>query len=120
MNGRPVLKPISRSASATMKSAATAAGHRNRRRSAADIGGVEPRGLDPFEAWRGNLDARVVGGIGPRVLEDREAARDDDRHALGLQRHVSIVAIALRSSADVAVAETGDPAGIRDDLVIRA
>src|SRR6478609_487531 len=117
MNGRPVLKPISRSASATMKSAATAAGHANRRRSATDIGGVEPRGLDPFEARRGNLDARIVGGIGPGVLEDREAAGDDDRHALGRERDVAIVAVALGAGAHFAIAQTGDPAGVGDDLV---
>src|SRR6478736_5189565 len=102
MNGRPVLKPISRSASATTKSATTAAGQSHRRRLAADIGGVEPRGLDPFEARRGNLDARVVGGIGPGVLEDREAAGDDDRHALGRKRDVAIVAVALGPGTHVA------------------
>src|SRR3954470_22013607 len=90
------------------------------RDSAAGIRGVEPRRLDAVEARGRDLDAGVVGRVGPGVLEDRKARGDDDRHALGLERDVAIVAVALRAGADPAVAETGDPAAVRDDLVVRA
>src|SRR3954470_8091605 len=75
--------------------------------SAAEIRGVEPRRLDAGEAGRRDLDAGVVGGVGPGVLEDREAGGDDDRDALGLQGHELLVvglAVALGAGPDVAVA----------------
>src|SRR5690349_3459415 len=45
--------------------------------SAADIRGVEARGLCAREALGWDLDQCVVAAVGVGVLEDREAARDD-------------------------------------------
>src|SRR3954453_5468311 len=88
--------------------------------SAADIRGVEAGGPHAGEADGRDLDAGVVGGVGPGVLEDREAGGDDDGDALGLQGDVAVVAVALRAGADLAVAEVRDPARVGDDLVVRA
>src|SRR4051812_35225178 len=49
--------------------------------SATDIGRVEARDLGPCPAGGWELDAGVVGGVGPGVLEDREAGVDDEGDA---------------------------------------
>src|SRR4051794_7082333 len=89
MYGSPVRRPTRRSTSAAANRPASASGHasrvghasRGRVTSATDIGGVEAGGLDAGEALGRKLVERVVVDVRPGLLEDPEAARDDDRHA---------------------------------------
>src|SRR3954451_5661228 len=99
--------PQSRSASATTSSAGSA------RRSALRIRRVEIARDDPLPAGRRQLDQGRVAVVAPRVLEDREPARDDDGDALARLRS------AWRGARDDAVrGEVEDPARVGDELVV--